>query len=100
MTTRILHVADDEVVVGNGAHSALARAEQRVIALGLATKDFVHDFNNLLAVIVANADLLIDQLGDSDPRRLDAEAVRAAAQRATGLTRQLFELGQTDCATS
>jgi hypothetical protein len=91
-SSRILPI-DDDVELASGTHAALGRAQEKVRALRLATKDFVHDFNNLLAVILANADFLVDQLGESDPRRLDAEAVRDAAQRAAGLTKKLFELG-------
>jgi len=99
MIPTILHVADDEVEVSNGAR-ALSRADPKVLALGLATKGFVHDFNNLLSVILVNAEFLIAQLDDGDPRRIDAEAIRTAAERAARLTRQLFELGRDDCVTS
>jgi CheY-like chemotaxis protein len=49
-----------------------------------------HDFNNLLTVITSYTDLLLADLGPSDPRVEDLNQVRQAATTAASLTRQLL----------
>jgi CheY-like chemotaxis protein len=49
-----------------------------------------HDFNNILTAITGYADLLLDDLAASDPRRQDVDEIRKASARAAGLTRQLL----------
>lgn len=63
---------------------------QKMDAIGQLTGGIAHDFNNILAAILANAHFLIDDLAPGDPRRCDAEEIKAAAERAAGLTRQLL----------
>src|SRR3989442_970075 len=48
------------------------------------------DFNNILTAITGYADLLLEDLGATDPRRQDADEIHKAADRAAGLTRQLL----------
>ncbi|HEX2676948.1 MAG TPA: PAS domain S-box protein, partial [Polyangiales bacterium] len=66
------------------------RRAQKLEAVGQLTGGVAHDFNNILAVIMANAHFLIDGLPAGDPRRDDAEEVKRAAERAAALTRQLL----------
>jgi signal transduction histidine kinase/ActR/RegA family two-component response regulator len=68
---------------------ALQRA-QRMEAIGQLTGGIAHDFNNLLAAILANAHFLLQALPEGDTRRVDAEEINAAAERAAALTRQLL----------
>jgi two-component system cell cycle sensor histidine kinase/response regulator CckA len=63
---------------------------QRMEAIGVLTGGIAHDFNNLLSVILTNSDLLEEQLTIGDSRRADVEGIRAAAERAASLTRQLL----------
>jgi len=63
---------------------------QKMEAIAVLTGGIAHDFNNVLSVILANSDLLIEQLETGDPRREDVEGIRSAAQRAATLTRQLL----------
>src|SRR5689334_18212482 len=53
-----------------------------------------HDFKNLLFVITAHCQRLIQTLEPEDARRRDAEAIAVAANRAVTLTRQLLEAGR------
>jgi CheY-like chemotaxis protein len=49
-----------------------------------------HDFNNLLTVIRGYSELLLGRLGPTDAMRKDMEEIKKAADRASGLTRQLL----------
>lgn len=63
---------------------------QKMEAVGRFAGGIAHDFNNTLAAIAAYAQILHDDLGADDPRRLDAEEILKAASRASGLTRQIL----------
>ena len=63
---------------------------QRMEAVGQLTGGVAHDFNNILASILANSHFLMQDLAESDPRRKDAEEIKLAAERGAGLTRQLL----------
>jgi two-component system cell cycle sensor histidine kinase/response regulator CckA len=52
-----------------------------------------HDFKNLLFVITAHCQRLIQTLDPEDSRRRDAEAIAVAADRAVALTRQILQTG-------
>ena len=66
------------------------RGAHRMEAIGRLAGAVAHDFNNLLTAILGYNEILLRGLGASDPRRSEAEQVRLAAQRASGLTRQLL----------
>jgi PAS domain S-box-containing protein len=66
------------------------RQAQKMEAIGRLTGGIAHDFNNLLAVILANSAFLLEELGAEDQRHADAEGIKAAADRAASLTRQLL----------
>lgn len=73
------------------------RESHKMEALGQLAGGVAHDFNNILTAIIGNVELLFDQaatgrsLGKPDTfARNCLEQIRAAAQRATILTRQLL----------
>jgi PAS domain S-box-containing protein len=70
------------------------RQAQRTDIVGRLAGGVTHDFNNLLMVILGFADLLAEELDPDDPRRRDVAEIRKAAERASGLARQLLTIGR------
>ena len=69
---------------------------QKMDALGQLTGGIVHDFNNVLAVILSSGSLIGRQLDERHPAQREVGEIVGAAQGAAGLTRQLlaFSRGQ------
>jgi two-component system cell cycle sensor histidine kinase/response regulator CckA len=66
------------------------RHAQKMESVGRLAAGIAHDFNNLLTVILGFTEFLLERLpADADLHR-DATEIRTAAERATGLTRQLL----------
>jgi PAS domain S-box-containing protein len=66
------------------------RQTQRLEAVGRLASGVSHDFNNVLAAIVAYAEIVHSGLHERDPMREDVSEILKAAGRATALTRQLM----------
>lgn len=67
------------------------RQAQRLESVGRLAGGVAHDFNNVLTVIMANADFALRAAGnDKLPAIEDLEAIKEAGARAARLTRQLL----------
>jgi signal transduction histidine kinase len=63
---------------------------QKMEVVGHLASGVAHDFNNILFIIMGHNDMAATELGPNHPVRLHTEAIRHAAERAAGLTRQLL----------
>ncbi len=70
------------------------RQSQKMEALGRLASGVAHDFRNLLTVIRSYCDLVMLETPESDPRRKELMEIRAAADRAALLARQLLAFGK------
>ncbi|HEX5106983.1 MAG TPA: response regulator [Vicinamibacterales bacterium] len=69
------------------------RQAQKMEAIGRLAGGVAHDFNNLLTAIIGYADLITERLDASEqssPIAREVAEIRRAADRASGLTRQLL----------
>src|SRR3970040_1018511 len=62
----------------------------RLQAMGQLARGMVHDFNNVLTVIMGHADLLAALVSDSSPAHQSVTEIQRAAASAASLTRQLL----------
>ena len=63
---------------------------QKMKAVGQLTGGVAHDFNNILAVVMTNAECLLDEMDPTDGRRDLIDAICAAADRGADLTGRLL----------
>lgn len=61
---------------------SLSKAEEE-------SRVLIHDFRNLLAVIVNYSELIAEETGDPEAVKADIAEVRAAAERAIAMTEEL-----------
>ncbi len=67
---------------------------RRMDAMGTLAGGVVHDFNNMLMVISAYAELGLDSLPKKHPLRRNLQEILGASRRASELTRQLLAFGR------
>jgi PAS domain S-box-containing protein len=70
------------------------RHAQRLEAVGRLAGGIAHSFNNLLAAIAFQCELLCDAIDKEDPRRGHVEEIQHAGERAAALARQLLAYGR------
>ncbi|MFO0565652.1 MAG: PAS domain S-box protein [Polyangiaceae bacterium] len=66
------------------------RQAQKLEAVGQLAGGIAHDFNNILSVISSYSEFALESVHESDPLHADLQEIRAAAGRASSLTRQLL----------
>ncbi|MCA9538924.1 MAG: response regulator [Myxococcales bacterium] len=69
------------------------RQAERLKSLGVLVGGVAHDFNNLLTGILANAELLLEDLNSDSEQHICATDIREAARLAATLTEQLLAYG-------
>ncbi len=70
------------------------RQSQKMQAVGRLAGGIAHDFNNLLTVIMGQCQLLLMRHAEDEALRAKIEQIRIAADRASGLTRQLLSFSR------
>ena len=63
---------------------------QKMEAVGQLTGGVAHDFNNMLTVIMGNAEILLEQIGEDDAARQAADTIMRAAEGSADLTSRLL----------
>ncbi len=66
------------------------RHAQKIEAVGQLAGGIAHDFNNVLTAIIGYASILSLKMSKDDPLRINVDAILAATERATSLTRGLL----------
>jgi PAS domain S-box-containing protein len=70
------------------------RSAQRMEAIGRLSGRIAHDFNNILAVVLGNSELLVEILAQDEVARPLAELVTQAAERGATLVSRLLAYSQ------
>jgi len=73
----------------------IARA-QKMESIGTLASGVAHDFNNILGIILPNAELIKMRSDAASPASRLADVIINATKRAAGLTRQLLSLSRKD----
>ena len=69
---------------------AQLRQAQKLEAVGTLAGGIAHEFNNILGIILGNAELAVDDIPDWNPARSSLDEIRSASHRAKDVVRQLL----------
>ncbi len=67
---------------------------QHLQGVGALAGGVAHEFNNMLAVILGQSELLLERLEAGDPMRQAVESIQRAGERTAEMTRQLLAFGR------
>jgi len=70
------------------------RHSQKMESIGTLAGGIAHEFNNMLGIIIGNAELAADDIPDSNPARNCLEEIRTASLRAKNVVRKLMRVAQ------
>ena len=63
---------------------------RKMEAVGRLAGGVAHDFNNMLGVILGNAEILLEDMDSADPLAVNVQEIHRATKRSADLTRQLL----------
>ncbi|MDY6987300.1 MAG: response regulator [Thermodesulfobacteriota bacterium] len=72
-----------------GAEEALRTSKQKLEAMGTMTRGIVHDFNNILSIIVGNTEMAMDEIDGHHPAQDNLKEVYGACLEARDLVGQM-----------
>ncbi|MDY6953880.1 MAG: response regulator [Thermodesulfobacteriota bacterium] len=72
-----------------GAEEALSMSNQELEAMGAMARGIVHDFNNVLSVIVGNTEMAMDEIDGHHPAHNNLKEVYGACLEARNLVGQI-----------
>jgi PAS domain S-box-containing protein len=87
---RIGFIAVQEDVTERKQLEAQFLQAQKMEAVGQLAGGVAHDFNNILMAITSYCEILFMKMRPSDPSHMDVVEIQKAAQKASGLVRQLL----------
>jgi two-component system cell cycle sensor histidine kinase/response regulator CckA len=82
-----------EIAAREAVQAQLIRS-QRLEAVGQLTGGLAHNFNNLLGVIIGNAEFVMDEIGDRASARELLNEILTTAEQGAELTRRMLAFGR------
>lgn len=70
------------------------RQAYKMESIGVLAGGVAHDFNNVLSIIVGNAEIAFDQIPKANPARVNLETIKFASMRAADVVKQLLNFSR------
>ncbi|MHC1741474.1 MAG: PAS domain S-box protein [Syntrophobacteraceae bacterium] len=90
------HVAVENDITRSVQLEKQLQQVQKMDMMGKLASGMAHDFNNMLAVAIGQAELLGDTLAKDDPSHRNVELILQACHHAKDLLRRILALGRTE----